>query len=103
MPYAKHVYHLFVIQTRAAPGSRKTQQNTRDALMKYLNEHGVATGLHYPIPLHAQPCFKHLGYAMGDFPVTEQLSENGLSLPMFAEMTDEQIDYVCDTIRKFYN
>jgi len=103
MPYAKHVYHLFVIQTRAASGSRKTHQNTRDALMKYLNEHGVATGLHYPIPLHVQPCFKHLGYAKGDFPVTEQLSDNGLSLPMYAEMTDDQIDYVCDTIRKFYD
>jgi dTDP-4-amino-4,6-dideoxygalactose transaminase len=102
MPYAKHVYHLFVIQTRAPSGSRKTQQNTRDALMKYLNEHGVATGLHYPIPLHAQPCFRHLGYAMGDFPVTEQLSENGLSLPMYAEMTDEQINYVCDTVQNFY-
>jgi dTDP-4-amino-4,6-dideoxygalactose transaminase len=103
MPYAKHVYHLFVVQTRADSGSRNTRQNTRDALMKYLSEHGVATGLHYPIPLHVQPCFKHLGYAMGEFPVTEQLSENGLSLPMYAEMTDEQIEYVCDTIRKFYN
>ena len=102
MPYAKHVYHLFVIQTRSAAGSRAAQQNTRDALMKYLNDHGVATGLHYPIPLHVQPCFKHLGYSMGDFPIAEQLSDNGLSLPMFPEMTDGQIDYVCDTIKKFY-
>lgn len=91
MPYAKHVYHLFVIQT-----------TRRDALQKYLAEKEIGTGLHYPIPLHVQPCFRDLGYKQGDFPVTEQLSARGLSLPMYAELTDPQIEYVCETIRKFY-
>lgn len=96
MPYAKHVYHLYVIQVNNG-GSRK-----RDELAKYLNENGISTGLHYPIPLHIQPCFKELGYKKGDFPITEKLAETGLSLPMFPELTDEQIDYVCSKIKAFF-
>lgn len=96
MSYAKHVYHLFVIQVNSG-GSKK-----RDELSKFLNENGVSTGLHYPIPLHIQPCFKDLGYKKGDFPVTEKLAECGLSLPMFPELTDEQITYVCDKIKVFF-
>jgi dTDP-4-amino-4,6-dideoxygalactose transaminase len=92
MSYAKHVYHLFVIQSAR-----------RDALQKYLAEQEIGSGLHYPIPLHVQPCFRQLGYKLGDFPVSEQLSARGLSLPMFAEMTESQIVYVCDNIRKFYH
>jgi len=91
MEYAKHVYHLFIIQIK--DGKAK-----RDDLMKKLNEAGVATGLHYPIPNHLQPCFKHLGYKVGDIPVTEKLAETGLSLPMFAELNDEQIKYTCNNI-----
>jgi dTDP-4-amino-4,6-dideoxygalactose transaminase len=93
MPYAKHVYHLFVIQV--------LNNKQRDELAKHLNDNGISTGLHYPIPLHMQPCFANLGYKKGDFPVTEQLAECGLSLPMYAEMTDEQISYVCDTIKAY--
>jgi dTDP-4-amino-4,6-dideoxygalactose transaminase len=92
MPYAKHVYHLFVIQTIK-----------RDELQKYLTTGDIGTGLHYPIPLHLQPCFKHLGYKKGDFPASEQLAEHGLSLPLFAEMTDEQIEYVAEKIKKFFS
>jgi dTDP-4-amino-4,6-dideoxygalactose transaminase len=91
MAYGKHVYHLFVIQAQ-----------NRDDLQTYLNNNGVATGLHYPVPLHLQECFKHLGYKKGDFPVTEQLADNCISLPMFPEMTDEQIGYVVETIISFY-
>ncbi len=91
MPYAKHVYHLYVIQT--------TQ---RDALQKYLSEQGIGTGLHYPIPLHLQKCFAHLGYRKGDFPASEQLADRCLSLPMFAELTPEQIDTVTDAIKRFF-
>jgi dTDP-4-amino-4,6-dideoxygalactose transaminase len=94
--YAKHVYHLFVIQVNEG-GSKK-----RDELAKYLIDNGIATGLHYPIPLHMQPCFKYLGYQKGQFPETEKLAENGLSLPMYPELNDEQIFYVCDSIRKFF-
>jgi dTDP-4-amino-4,6-dideoxygalactose transaminase len=90
-PYAKHVYHLYVIQT-----------TKRNELQKYLQEQGISTGLHYPVPLHLQPCFASLGYKRGDFPNAEQISDNGLSLPMFAEMTDEQIGYVAEKIKKFY-
>ncbi|HMS64854.1 MAG TPA: DegT/DnrJ/EryC1/StrS family aminotransferase [Ignavibacteria bacterium] len=91
MPYAKHVYHLFVIQTPK-----------RDELQKFLNENEIATGLHYPVPLHIQKCFEHLGYKKGDFPNTEKLADNCLSLPMFPELSDEQITFICDNIKKFF-
>ena len=92
MDYAKHVYHLFVIQVKG--GKEK-----RDAMMKYLNDNGVATGLHYPVPNHLQPCFKELGYKKGDFPVTEQLAECGLSLPMYAELSEEGVEFVSSLIK----
>jgi dTDP-4-amino-4,6-dideoxygalactose transaminase len=94
MDYAKHVYHLFVIQVKG--GKEK-----RDAMMKHLNDNGVATGLHYPVPNHLQPCFEWLGYKKGDFPVTEQLAECGLSLPMYAELNADMIAYVCEIILKY--
>jgi dTDP-4-amino-4,6-dideoxygalactose transaminase len=100
MDYAKHVYHLFVVQVKSSDNNQRTV--VRDELQKFLGENGIATGLHYPIPLHLQPCFSHLGYKRGDFPVTEALAEQGLSLPMYPEMTDEQIEYVCDKIKKFF-
>jgi dTDP-4-amino-4,6-dideoxygalactose transaminase len=89
--YAKHVYHLYVIQA-----------TRRNELQSYLQEQGISTGLHYPVPLHLQPCFAHLGYKKGDCPNAEQLSDRCLSLPMFAEMTDEQINYVAEKIKKFF-
>jgi dTDP-4-amino-4,6-dideoxygalactose transaminase len=94
--YAKHVYHLFVIQVRDG-GAEK-----RDNLVKFLNDSGIATGLHYPIPLHLQKCFSELGYKKGDFPVSEKLAENGLSLPMYPELSDDQIEYVAAKIREFF-
>lgn len=91
MNYAKHVYHLYVVQSF-----------NRDELQKKLTEKGIGTGLHYPIPLHLQNCFKHLGYKKGDFMQTERLSERCLSLPIFPEMTEEQILYVTNNVRSFY-
>ena len=113
MDYAKHVYHLFVIQVNSelgiVNGSKLVNSEEgivksarRDELQKYLNENGIATGLHYPVPLHLQPCFEHLGYKKGDFPVSEELAEQGLSLPMYAELTDEQIGYVCEKVKEFF-
>ena len=93
MPYAKHVYHLYVIQVKS---------QKRDELQKYLADNGISTGLHYPIPLHLQKCFSHLGYKKGEFPNTEKLAENGLSLPMFPELSEEQISYICNKIRAFF-
>jgi len=92
MSYAKHVYHLFVIQVN----------DKRDELRKFMSTMHIGTGLHYPIPLHLQPCFKYLGHKRGDFPVTEGLAQKGLSLPMFPELTNVQIEYVATTIKKFF-
>ncbi len=100
MPYAKHVYHLYVIQVRS--GDKQNDNQKRDALQKYLGDNGISTGLHYPIPLHVQPCFRDLNYKKGDFPVTEQLAETGLSLPMYPELKDEQVEYVCSKIKEFF-
>jgi len=100
MPYAKHVYHLYVIQVRS--GDKQNDNQKRDALQKYLGDNGISTGLHYPIPLHVQPCFRDLNYKKGDFPVTEQLAETGLSLPMYPELKDDQIEYVCSKIKEFF-
>jgi len=90
MEYGKHVYHLFVIRYR-----------DRNKLQDYLNSCGVSTGLHYPVPLHLQKCFSSLGYKSSDFPVTEQLASECLSLPMFPDISDRQIEYVCDKIKHF--
>ncbi len=94
MEYAKHVYHLFVIKVR---------NNKREELAQYLNNNGISTGLHYPIPLHLQPCFAELGYKKGDFPETEELAESCLSLPMFPELNDEQINFICKEIKTYFN
>ncbi len=101
MDYAKHVYHLFVIQVKG--NNLENRSEKRNALQKFLGENEIASGLHYPIPLHLQPCFSDLGYNKGDFPVTEELAEQGLSLPMFPELTDEQIQYVSDKIHEFFS
>ena len=86
------VYHLYVIRTR-----------DRDGLQQYLQKNGVATGLHYPIPLHLQEAYKDLGYKKGDFPVAEKAAASILSLPMYPELTEKQIRYVCDKIKAFKN
>jgi len=94
--YARHVYHLFVIQVEQG-GSAK-----RDQLADHLKNNEISTGMHYPIPLHLQKCFAQLGYKKGDFPVTEKLAETGLSLPMFAELSDDQIAHVAGSIKSFF-
>lgn len=103
MPYAKHVYHLYVIQVKGE-GSRVNGGNSslRDELRKFLTEREIATGLHYPVPLHLQPCFSSLGYKKGEFPVTETLAETGLSLPMYPELSEEQIQFVAASIADFF-
>jgi dTDP-4-amino-4,6-dideoxygalactose transaminase len=86
------VYHLFVVRSEK-----------RDDLSKFLAEKGISTALHYPIPLHQQKAYVYLGYKTGDFPVAEKCCREILSLPMFPEMTDEQIYYVCESIKSFYS
>jgi dTDP-4-amino-4,6-dideoxygalactose transaminase len=71
-------------------------------LQKQLTAAGVATGLHYPKPIHLQPAYAELNYQPGDFPVAERLSENILSLPIFPELTNEAVAYITEHIRKFF-
>ena len=89
--YAKHVYHLYVIRTE-----------DRDKLREELKSKSIATGIHYPIPLHLQPAYNYLGYKEGDFPITEKASQEILSLPMFAELNGNQIVEICHWIKIFY-
>lgn len=91
MNYSKHVYHQFVIQTKQ-----------RDELSKFLNDNGISTALHYPVPLHLQKCFAKYGYKRGDFPQSEKLAEECLSLPVYPDLSREQIVYVCDKIKHFF-
>jgi dTDP-4-amino-4,6-dideoxygalactose transaminase len=100
LPEHKHVYHLFVI--RVTGKSFESREETRNKLQSFLSDNDVASGLHYPVPLHLQKCFNHLGYKSGDFPVSEDLARTGLSLPMFPELTNDQIDYVALKIREFF-
>jgi dTDP-4-amino-4,6-dideoxygalactose transaminase len=91
-PDVEPVYHLYVI--RVSGGRRNGLQN-------FLNAAGISTGLHYPIPVHLQYAYADLGYKHGDFPVCEMVAEQGLSLPMYAELTEEHIVYVTDKIKEF--
>ena len=83
----EHIYHLYVIQTAE-----------RDALARRLEARQIHTGIHYPVPAHLQEACAALGYEAGDFPVTEAAASRILSLPMFAELTEAQIDYVADAV-----
>ena len=100
LPNHKHVYHLFVIRVNG--NNIEAREERRNKLQSFLSDNEIASGLHYPVPLHLQKCFKYLGYNKGDFPVTEDLARTGLSLPMFPELEDEQIDYVASKIQEFF-
>lgn len=85
------VYHNFVILT-----------DHRDALQSYLQKHNIGCAIHYPIPLHLQKSAKNLGYKEGDFPVSERLNKQQLSLPIFPEIKQEEIDTVINAIKTFF-
>jgi dTDP-4-amino-4,6-dideoxygalactose transaminase len=74
----------------------------RDELVQYLKDKGIGTSIYYPRPLHLQKCFAYLGYKEGDFPVAERVSRQILALPIFPELRDDEVDYVCDEIAAFY-
>ncbi|MBK1880712.1 DegT/DnrJ/EryC1/StrS family aminotransferase [Pelagicoccus mobilis] len=88
--YGESVYHMFTIR-----------HAERDRLKAYLAENGVGSDIVYPYPLHLQPCFNFLGYKEGDFPVSEELAKTCLSLPIVPELTDEEVQYVIDTLNAF--
>jgi len=73
----------------------------RDALEKHLNDRGIGTNKHYPIPMHLQECYQDLGFEEGDFPIAEEISKTELSIPMYYGMTDEEISYVIDAVNSF--
>ena len=86
----KHVYHLYVIRTKQ-----------RDKLAEFLGSRGISTGVHYPIPIHLQKAYEELKLGKGSFPITEKYAGEILSLPMFAELEDEEIKYVADIIKDY--
>ena len=89
--WSKAVYHLYIIRTQK-----------RDDLQRYLSENGINTGLHYPIPLHLQSAYRRAGLRNGSYPITEKIANEILSLPMFPQLTEQQILYVAEKIKAFY-
>ena len=91
-PGDRHVWHIYAIRV---PGGR------RDAMKDFLWERGIGTGIHYPVAIHLQDAAQFLGYREGELPVTERVSKEILSLPMYPELTDEQVGYVADAVKDF--
>ena len=87
----RHVYHQYVIRAQR-----------RDELAEFLKQRKIGCGVYYPLPLHLQTCFKHLGYKPGDFPVAEAAAREVLALPIYPELTEEQQRAVVEGIAKFY-
>jgi dTDP-4-amino-4,6-dideoxygalactose transaminase len=87
MPWARHVFHVYTIRT-----------DDRDGLQSALTAEGIQTGVHYPVPAHLQPAYSDLGYQRGAFPESEKAAEEVLSLPLYPEMTDDQIQKVSQAV-----
>ncbi|MBC8279688.1 MAG: DegT/DnrJ/EryC1/StrS family aminotransferase, partial [Chloroflexi bacterium] len=90
-PNVKQVYHTYVIQV-----------SDRDALFDHLIKAGVDAKIHYPVPLHLQPASKDLGYKKGDFPLCEEHCQTIISLPAHQHLTQDEIDYMIESVRNFY-
>lgn len=88
--YAEHIYHLYILQSEK-----------RDALCKYLKEKGVATGIYYPVPMHLQKVYKPLGYKKGDLKNSEYLADRTFAIPMFAELREEEKEYIVKCLKEF--
>lgn len=96
--YAKHIYHLYVIRVDS-PDKTKN----RDDLLEFLKKKEIFAGIHYPIPIHMQPAYEELSKYIGSLPVTEKYSREILSLPMYPELSEEQIQFVCDAVKEYMN
>ena len=88
----EHVFHQYTILSE-----------DRDGLRNHLDKAGISNAIHYPIPLHLQPAYKHLGYKEGDFPTAEEISHKVLSLPMYPELKEESIHYIANKIIEYLN
>jgi len=86
-----HIFHHYVIRTVR-----------RDALQLHLRERGIMTGIYYPVPLHLQPCFFHLGFTEGDLPIAEEAARTSLAIPVFPELKRREKDYIINGIRSFF-
>ncbi len=86
-----HVFHLYVVQT-----------GQRDKLLRFLKKNEIGAGIHYPTPIHLQKAYENLGGKRGDFPVSEKAAGEIISLPLFPEITENQIDFVVAKIREFF-
>lgn len=89
LPARKHVYHLYPVRVEA-----------RQQLIDGLDAMGISTGIHYPVPVHLQECYRDLNCPEGSYPVAEQCAREFVSLPMFPELTEEQISRVCDSVKE---
>ena len=78
------------------------QAEKRDMLENHLKAKDIGTSVYYPVPMHLQKCFEYLGYKKGDFPVSEKLCNTVLALPMFPELTEDEVSFVCESIKEFY-
>ena len=90
-PANEHIYHQYTVRVER-----------RDELQAHLKAKGIGSAVYYPVPLHLQNCFAHLGYKAGRLPQAERACREVLSLPVFPELTQQQLDYVVETIRGFY-
>jgi dTDP-4-amino-4,6-dideoxygalactose transaminase len=88
-PNASHVFHLYTVQV-----------DQRDRILKQLQQSGIEAGIHYPIPLHEQPAYSYLRMAPDDLPITHQTAQRILSLPIYPEMTQSQIERVCGELKR---
>jgi len=87
-----HAFHLFVIRV-----------NQREKFMQFLSDDGISTIIHYPIPIHMQPAYKYLSHKKGFLPITEKVSEEIVSLPIYPDLEDNEVEHVIQTIKKFFS
>ena len=88
--WSDSIYHLFVVTT-----------DNKNEFVKHLENNNIVAAFHYPVPCHLQKAYAHLGYKQGDFPNSEYLAANCVSLPMYAELTDDEVKHVVEAINQY--